>query len=439
MRYLFSILLLSLYTAAIAQPPLRLQDAVAIALKNSLDIQLVRNNQQIADINNNTGIAGGLPLVTATGSDNEQSLNINQKINRRTAGGADSIYSIQSNGATSNQLSSGVSGSLLLYNGMRVVATKKRLAELEKQSQQYVTAQIQNVIAAVMTSYYDVVRQQGYLKTFDQSIAVAEKRLDIIKAQQSVGLANNADLFQSQLDLNNLVQSKAQQQLIIDQSKTALLTQLTLRPDSSVIIIDTILVDRSIVLGNVLDNLSDNPDIIAATGQIRINELIERETAAQRYPTVRLNAGYNYNRNQTSAGQTLLNQNNGPFVGGNFIIPIYNGSVYKRQEKIAGINTRNADLQKDILIRDYSSNAVRTYQAYASSLIQLDTAKKTLDLSQQLLDLVLQRFQLRQATIVDITLAQQGFTTAAFSLINLSYASKSSEIELKRLTNKLVP
>ena len=55
------------------------------------------------------------------------------------------------------------------------------------------------------------------------------------------------------------------------------------------------------------------------------------------------------------------------------------------------------------------------------------------------LDLVLQRFQLRQATIVDITLAQQGFTTAAFSLINLSYASKSSEIELKRLINKLAP
>ncbi|MEO5685348.1 MAG: TolC family protein [Chitinophagaceae bacterium] len=437
-RLFFSLLLVNIYAAAMAQP-LRLQDAVSIALRNSLDIQLVRNNQQIADINNYVGIAGGLPVVTATGNDNEQSVNINQTINRRTATGADSIYSIKSNGATSNQLTSGVSGSILLYNGMRVAATKKRLAELEKQSQQYVNSQIQNVIAAVMTSYYDVVRQQNYLKTFVQSIDVAEKRLQIIKAQQSVGLANNADLFQSQLDLNNLQQSKVQQQLVIDQAKTGLLSLLTLRPDSTVTISDTILVDRGIVLGTILDNLSTNPDVIAANDQIRINELIEKETAAQRYPTVRLNAGYNYNRNQTSAGQTLLNQSNGPFIGGNFIIPIYNGSIFKRQQRIAGINTRNAGLQKDIIVRDYSSNAVRTYQAYASSLVQLDTAQRTLELSQKLLDLVLQRFQLRQATIVDITLAQQGFTTAAFSLINLSYASKSSEIELKRLTSKLTP
>ncbi|HTE13406.1 MAG TPA: TolC family protein [Chitinophagaceae bacterium] len=437
-RLFFSFLLVSLCGAGFAQP-LRLQDAVTIALKNSLDIQVVRNNLQISDVNNNIGIAGGLPLVTATGSDNEQSVNINQKINRRTATGADSIYSIQSNGATSNQLASGVTGSITLYNGMRVVATKKRLAELEKQSQQYVNSQIQNIIASVMTSYYDIVRQQSYLKTFDQSIAVAEKKLDIIKAQQSVGLANNADLFQAQLDLNNLEQTKAQQQLVIDQAKTGLLTLLTLKPDSTVTISDTILVDKSIVLGTILDNLTSNPDIIAADAQIRINELIEKETAAQRYPTIRASAGYNYNRNQTSAGQTLLNQSNGPFVGGNFIIPIYNGSIYKRQQKIAAINTRNAGLQKDIAIRDYSSNAVKTYQAYASAKVQLETAQKNLELSQKLLDLVLQRFQLRQATIVDMTLAQQGFETAAFSLINLSYASKSSEIELKRLVSKLAP
>ena len=57
-----------------------------------------------------------------------------------------------------------------------------------------------------MTSYYDIVRQQGYIKTIDLSIAVAQKKLDIVRAQQSVGLANNADLFQSQLDLNNLLQ-----------------------------------------------------------------------------------------------------------------------------------------------------------------------------------------------------------------------------------------
>lgn len=434
MKRLFFYFIFLLLSRAVFAQPLRLPDAVNLALKNSLDIQVVKNNQQIADVNNYIGVAGGLPLVTSTASDNESSTNVNQKINTTTG-----IQNIKRSGASANSLSAGVTGSILLYNGLRVVATKKRLEELEKQSQQYINSQIQNVIAGVMTSYYDVVRQQGYIKTIDQSIAVAERKLDIIKAQQNVGLANNADLFQAQLDLNNLQQTKQSQQLVIDQAKTGLLTLLTLKPDSVVVISDTILVDKSIVLGNVLDNLSTNPDIIAADNQIRINELIERETAAQRYPTVRGSAGYNYSRNQASAGQTLLNQNYGPFVGVSLAVPIYNGSIFKRQQKVAEINTRNAGLQKNILQRDYSAGAVKTFQAYSSAMLQLETAQKNLELSQKLLDLVLQRFQLRQATIVDVTLAQQGFETAAFSLINLSYASKSSEIELKRLSNKLTP
>ncbi|MEP6748046.1 MAG: TolC family protein [Bacteroidota bacterium] len=434
-RLLFSLSLLILYVAVPAQQ-LRLQDAVSIALKNSLDIQVVKNNLAINDVSNSFGFAGGLPVVTATGSDNEQSVNIKQKISQKV-NGADTSYNIIRNGATSNQLNGSAGGSILLFNGLRVRATKKRLEELVKQSQEYVNAQIQNVIASVMTSYYDIIRQQGYIKTIKQSIAVSHQKLEIVKAQQSVGLANNADLFQAQLDLNNLIQSRESQQLVIDQAKTGLLTLLTLKPDSVITISDTILVDKSVVLGTILDNLSTNPDIIAADDQIRINRLIEKETAAQRYPTVRGTAGYNYSRNQASAGQVLLNQQYGPIAGFNFVIPIYNGSIYKRQQKIAGINTANAALQKDITVRNYASDAVKTYEAYASSLLQLETAQKNVELAQKLLDLVLQRFQLRQNTIVDVTIAQQSFETASFSFMNLSYASKSSEIELKRLISKL--
>ncbi|MBS1564570.1 MAG: TolC family protein, partial [Bacteroidetes bacterium] len=118
-------------------------------------------------------------------------------------------------------------------------------------------------------------------------------------------------------------------------------------------------------------------------------------------------------------------------------VPIYNGDIYKRQQKVAELNTNIAEIQKDILMRDYSSNIVKSYNAYIYNLRQLDTQKKNYALSQQLLDLVLQRFQLRQATIVDLAQAQQSLITAGYSVINLSYAAKASEIELKRVSNQL--
>ncbi len=426
----YTLLLFSLFfTQRLFSQTLTLPEAVSIALKNNLDIEVLKNNVQIADINNHISVAGGLPLVTATINDNESSTNVNQKLNTGVE--------IKRDGAAANQLNSNVTATMLLYNGYRVKAVKKRLEQVELQSLQFVNAQVQNTIAAVMTKYYDVIRQQAYTRTIDQSIDVAQKRLDIVKAQQSVGMANNADLFQSQIDLNTLYQTKQSQQLIIEQAKTDLLLLMNVRPDTMVTIRDTIIVERGIVLEDIMKNLNRNAELMAAEYQIRIAEQLIKETTALRYPSLRVNTGYNYNRNQQAAGLTLLNQTSGPFIGLSLGIPIYNGGVFKRQEKIAGINAKNAALQKSILLRNFSSAAVRTYQAYTMNLQQLDDQKKIVDLAKQLLSLALQRFQLRQATIVEVRQAQESFENAGLTMTNLSFAAKAAEIELLRLINEL--
>ncbi len=202
---------------------------------------------------------------------------------------------------------------------------------------------------------------------------------------------------------------------------------------------DTIVVDSSIKIESVLANLHNNGDIRAANDQVLINMQIIKETAAQRYPSLRASTGYNYSRNQASAGQLLLNQSQGPFLGVSLGIPIYNGSIYQRQQKAAEINSHIAEYEKEILLRDYSANIVKTYQAYISSLQQLETQRKNFKLAQQLVDIVLLRFQLRQATIVDLSQAQQSFLVAAYSLVNLAFSAKAAEIELKRVSNELTP
>ena len=422
-----TLFLLSL--AGKAQDTLRLPDAVNIALKNSLDIQLASNDVEARTILNNIGVAGGLPLITAGLTDNESVSNINQKLNTGV--------NIDRNGAAVNNLNSNVGLSMLLYNGNRVVATKGRLAQLQKQSQQLLNSQVQNVIGAVMTAYYDIVRQQNYLKTIAISIDASNQQLQIVQARQSAGLANNADLFQAQIDLNALKQAQLSQQLIIDQAKTELLRLLTLKPDSLIYIRDTIQVDKTVNLDGVLNSLYQNPDILASEDQVRINELIVKETAALRYPTVRANTGVNFNRNQAAGGQLLLNQNYGPSVGLTFGIPIYNGSFFRRQQKVAEIDVRNAKLNRQVLMRDYSSQVVKAFQSYASTLKQLETEQQNYNLSAQLLDLVLKRFQFKVATIIDVKLAQQSFEESGFRLVNLNFAAKAAEIELKRLGNQL--
>jgi outer membrane protein len=424
--YVFLILL---FLQSGAQNILQLSDAVNIALKNSLELQLSKNIVEANTVLNNYGVAGGLPLVTGSLTDNEQISSINQKLN--------SGVNISRDAAPSNSFALGVTGSILLYNGTRVVATKARLAALAGQSEQQLNAQIQNILAGVMVGYYDIVRQQSYMKTIDKSIDASHQQLKIVQTRQAVGLANNADLFQAQIDLNALLQTKQSQQLIIGQAKTELMRQLTLNPDSAISIQDTIIIDRQLLLENVLSKLNKNADITAALDQIKINGLAVKETGALRYPSIRATTGYSFIRNKAAAGQILLNQNYGPSIGISVGIPIYNGSVYKRQLKVAEINVSNARIDEQILRRDYTAQVIKFFQSYNSTIKQLETEQKNYTLSNQLLELALQRFQFKQATIVDVKNAQQSFEASGYRLVNLNYAAKTAEIELKRLANEL--
>ncbi len=426
------IVLTALAAQGYSQQQLSLSDAVNTALKNSFDIRLARNNLEITSINNNSGVAGALPMVSGSASDNEPLTSINQKY-------ADAARDTKRNNVSSNTLAMGVTGSILLYNGYRVVATQKRLGELQRQNQQLLNAQIQSTIAAVSVKYFDIVRQQQLLQTILQSIEVSKQKLSILQVRREAGMSNNADIYQAQLDLNTLVQSKLSQQLVIQQSKADLLNLIAAKPDSSVNIADTIVVDRSIRLDDIRSSLKNNPQLLSVASQVQINALIEKETAALRYPSLRANTGYNFNSNKSGAGFSLLNQSYGPFLGLSLSIPIYNGGASKRQQQVAEINTRNATLQRDNLALSLETNAVRTFQSYTNALEQLQTEQDNYRLSGQLMDLVLQRFQVGQATIIDVKQAQQSFEDAGYRLVNLSYMGKIAETELKRLSGQLAP
>jgi len=430
MKRIVIILSFAFATLTALSQQLTLDTAIAIALKNSPGLMISKNNVSIAGLNNSYGIAGGLPLVQATTNVTEQVTSLEQRY-------SNPLNNKSSTNASSNNIGAGVAATMPVFEGFKVQNAKQRLGVSEEQSRQIYSSRAQILIYNVMLKYYDIVRQQGYARTLEASIRASQQKLEIVKQQQAVGVANDADLFQSQVDLNTQLQSLQAQQLVVDQDKTDLLTLMMLNPDSLILIKDTILVDQSIKLDSILSAAYQNPDIQAAMDQIRINQYLEKEVGASRYPSASVGVGYNFSRNTNPQGFNILNQAYGPYVGFALTIPIFNGGIYKRQQAIAGINVNTARLQKDTLVLNIQATAVKNWQAYLSNLKQLETAKQNYDLSAKLLNLVLMRFQYKVATIVDVTLAQQSFESAGFQLTNTSYAAKAAEIQLRRLANQL--
>jgi len=80
---------------------------------------------------------------------------------------------------------------------------------------------------------------------------------------------------------------------------------------------------------------------------------------------------------------------------------------------------------------------VKTYQAYNTSLEQLDSQQGTIEMARKLINVIMLRFQVNQATILDVKAAQASYENSGYQLVNLKYAAKVAEIELKRLMYQL--
>ncbi len=429
MKNLFIYLFVLSHFLSTGQPVISLKNAIDTTLSNSFDIRIAGNNVEISKVSNSFGVAGGLPSVNASLTDNQSISNVNQKLNSGTE--------IKKSSANGNNMVSSVSAGMVLFNGFRVTATKGRLNHLQKQSELLFNIQIQNSIAAVMAKYYDIIRQKGYLKIIENSLDVSQKKLDIITERKNVGMANDADYLQALLDVNSAQQVLRSQQLVVDQTKMDLLQLMSRKKYYSYVVDDSITVDTSIQLNSILSFLSQNPQYLSAEQQIKISEQMVKEVTSLRYPSLRFNTGFNLNRSQSDAGQFLFNQSSGPYAGVTVQIPIYNGNAYKVQKEAAQFNLSNAKLQQESLLNFLTADAVKTFQSYSTTLQQVESQENAIKFSRKLIYVVMQRFQVNQATILDVKAAQASYESTGYQLVNLKFAAKIAEIELKRLMYQL--
>jgi outer membrane protein TolC len=354
-------------------------------------------------------------------------------LNQKLSSGVNTVR----NGVSNKSLNSGVTASMLLFNGFQVKATKARLDMLQKQSLTVLNMQIQNTIAAIMAEYYDVIRQQNYLNIIRSTIDQSSKKLEIVKNRYNVGMANEADLLQAQMDLNAAEQNLKEQQLAIGGAKTNLLQTMGVKKFSDVSVQDTIIPDRTIQKEAVIDFLDKNPLYISAEQQVKINEQIVKEKKSLRYPVIRVNGGYNYTYNSSSAGFNLFTKNYGPAVGATLAVPIFNGNISKTSQKVASLNVKNAEIERENVLHSLKADALKTLDNYSSTLQQIDSQEKNYRDATKLVNIILQRFRLNQATILEVKAAQSSFEAAANTLANLQFSAKVAEIELKRLTSEL--
>ncbi|MDF2192658.1 TolC family protein [Paraflavitalea sp. CAU 1676] len=431
---------LSFLVPAAAQDSLTLQQAIEASLKNNYDILLTRNDSASYALDNSYAWAVFLPQLNGTAGTTWNKNNQQLKFVKR-AGGGDS--SVTRDAVKTHVINYSVNLNWTLFDGLKMFATRDKVAELEKLGDLGVKTQIVNTVAQVINNYYIIVRQKQQLQAILEQIGLNEDRVKLAEKKISVGLGSKPELLQARVDLNAQRAAQLQQLTLIAQLRERLNQLIGFRTGAVYQVSDSIPLNMGLQFGEFAQKFEDsNPSLLFAKKNIDIARITLRERKADLFPILSFNSSYNFTQNDNSVAvninQPFFNRNKGFNYGFGLNVPILNGFNTKRLIKQAEIDIRYQQLvyasqrsQIDMGI----SNAFKDYELQ-KQLLQLED--ENIALAKENVMIARERFKQGVSTYLELREAQFSLQDAYNRLIAARYNTKLAETELLRLKGDLV-
>jgi len=411
------------------------EEAVAFALRNNYSILLARQDSAVAAINYDYRNAAFLPRINATGT----ALFSNNNQKQTLADGSERNRS----GIRTNNLSSSLNLNWTVFDGFRMFLLRDQLDLAVNQGNLVIKSAVVNTVASVITTYYDIVRQKQQLRNVEEQLQLATDRLRLAQYKFDVGAGIKPDVLQAQIDLNNSTAARLNQLSLIEQRRQTLNQLMNVNPATDYKVSDTIPIETSLVLGNLLSNLSQtSPELQLLRTNIEAAELNVRLAKTARYPTVSIISAYNFNR--TSNNQVinqfspLFNLNHGWNYGLTVNIPILNNFTVRQQIRQAQLAVNYQQLQyqnQELLLNSNLLNSFTNYEAQKQIVVTLDSS---VALARENLFIERERYRLGRTTFIELRQAEENVSTIITNLINARYNLKVAETEILRLRGELV-
>lgn len=420
--------------AAQAQQMLTLEDAIQQGITKQYSIQISRQRERIAANENSLGNAGFLPTVTGSASKNYTISGLDQSF----FGGLRPPL-VQS-GVNSNSSNTGVAMAWTLYDGQGMFVLRDRFKELQNLGAKQTESNIENLIALISTTYYDIIRQNLRVNNFKKGLEISNDRLKLAKDRYEVGQGSKVDYYSAQVDFNEDKALLIAQEQSYTNTKIGFNTLLVKEYKADFQIVNNIDLLPKLTLNELkMSALSQNPTLIGAILSKKISDLDTKNLQSQQKPQIDLLAGYNLNTVANGAGFGVEKGSSNVFnYGLRATINIFDGYNQKRRIQNAKINAEIAALQVEDLKNALLSTLEKTYVTYENSmnLIQLETENYTI--AKQNIDIAFDRFKVGIATSYELREVQRNAVAAETRLIEAKFAAKAAEIELIRLSGNLL-
>jgi outer membrane protein len=413
-----------------AQELLTLKDAVQIALQNNYEIKIAQNDLKIDESNVAPGNAGMLPSATGSIVKNNNIQNLSQT---RADGTTNSL-----DNAKNNRLDYGVSLDWTIFDGLRMFAMRDQLRELQKLGENQLKLTIITKISDIQAAYFDLVQQQQQLSALDSTLVISNQRVNLAQNRFTIGKASKLEVLNAQVDINTDKVSLLRQKEMYANAKV-LLNQILARD---------LTIDFKVAEVFTMEKQLDfaelkafaekqNPQVEALIISKKVAELELKKIKSGRYPTVKVNTGYNFSDTESSLGFTTQSSARGLNYGFSASLNLFDGFAQKRNEKIASLQIDNSSIQIEQQSLALHAQLTTAYQTYVTNLELIELEEKNEAIAKQNLDITLDKFRIGTITTLEFRTAQLNYVNATVRYSNAQFQAKLSEIALRELAGNI--
>ncbi len=426
LRSCLSIALITVQLNIHAQNSLSLTDAINIALEENLGIQLVTLQEQAQNMQYykaNVGMTPNVDLVAGF-------LFAGNNVNLTFADGR----GINRWGRNINP-SSSIVADMVIYDGGQMRAAFDRLGLLNDLSSIQRKALIQNTVAQVMRSYYEIERVRETVNFQKIVISYYEERLKITQQRWEIGRGSKIDYLQSKADLNAQISELVRTENNLRNAKVVLNGLLNRDATEE---FETIYPENNraeMILSDLMTvALEHNWELVSLQKTIEIARKEEDLRSRAVLPIVSVGSNLSYNFSDNNAGFFVTNQTIASSVNIGARWNLFDGFNRKKQTDIAKLNVqisqKNYEANKTLILNDLTL----MYNQYVNDreILQLEEENKAIAVEN--LEISIEKFKLGGSTILELIEAQRTYDTALNRFVNAKFNANLSELELLRIT-----
>jgi outer membrane protein TolC len=305
-------------------------------------------------------------------------------------------------------------------------------------------------VAAVMSTYYDLLADQESIRVAQESLGYAQKLLDSNQAELKIGAVAQYDVLRSQEEVANQQQVLLVAQNTFSQDAQSLKAKISKSFNEELATVEISPTDKlpephpddvPPLVEALREAANHRPEIEQAELNLRNQEYTIEGTRNALLPSVQVFGTYSFSGLGGALRTTFANifENNYPNIsyGVQVGIPFRNRPA---QADAARAVLEQRQLQ--MKLQDAKNQAVWDVSKAVSAVQQarstLDATLKLAAVSRQVLDMQQQKFTLGTATVEEVIIAQQNLATAEGNVVRDRAAYAKALIQYEQATGTLL-